>query len=207
MPNERKSLALKFEQDLSKDSMVRVAILQGKNTEESSVRTIESKGFLRSPPLPRGYQASAPLTLALRPEKIHLLRAGSEQINLERETGFEPATSTLARSHSTTELLPLDGKIIPHLRFPKTVTAVPVIAEVRDYANSNSIFFAARSRFTIRKLRTCPARLGSALGDPPPPLFQRACSIELKAERSAFDSCGASIFILAGVAAVILQEA
>src|SRR5438445_10594231 len=26
--------------------------------------------------------------------------------NLERETGFEPATSTLARSHSTTELLP-----------------------------------------------------------------------------------------------------
>src|SRR2546429_9244974 len=27
--------------------------------------------------------------------------------NLERETGFEPATSTLARSHSTTELFPL----------------------------------------------------------------------------------------------------
>lgn len=26
---------------------------------------------------------------------------------LERETGFEPATSTLARLHSTTELLPL----------------------------------------------------------------------------------------------------
>ncbi len=25
---------------------------------------------------------------------------------MERETGFEPATSTLARSHSTTELLP-----------------------------------------------------------------------------------------------------
>ena len=31
------------------------------------------------------------------------------RINLERETGFEPATSTLARSHSTTELLPLAG--------------------------------------------------------------------------------------------------
>ena len=29
---------------------------------------------------------------------------------LERETGFEPATSTLARSHSTTELLPLSLK-------------------------------------------------------------------------------------------------
>ena len=27
--------------------------------------------------------------------------------DLERETGFEPATSTLARSHSTAELLPL----------------------------------------------------------------------------------------------------
>ena len=27
---------------------------------------------------------------------------------MERETGFEPATSTLARSHSTTELFPLN---------------------------------------------------------------------------------------------------
>jgi hypothetical protein len=26
---------------------------------------------------------------------------------MERETGFEPATSTLARLHSTTELFPL----------------------------------------------------------------------------------------------------
>ena len=33
---------------------------------------------------------------------------GATGQNLERETGFEPATSTLARSHSTTELLPLD---------------------------------------------------------------------------------------------------
>ena len=32
--------------------------------------------------------------------------------SLERETGFEPATSTLARSHSTTELLPLDCLIL-----------------------------------------------------------------------------------------------
>src|SRR5258708_5152202 len=29
---------------------------------------------------------------------------------MERETGVEPATSTLARSHSTTELLPLRGQ-------------------------------------------------------------------------------------------------
>src|SRR5436190_17801705 len=33
-------------------------------------------------------------------------RASSEGRKMERETGFEPATSTLARSHSTTELFP-----------------------------------------------------------------------------------------------------
>ena len=31
---------------------------------------------------------------------------------MERETGFEPATSTLARLHSTTELFPLALTII-----------------------------------------------------------------------------------------------
>ncbi len=31
---------------------------------------------------------------------------------MERETGFEPATSTLARSHSTTELFPLDRVVL-----------------------------------------------------------------------------------------------
>ena len=34
----------------------------------------------------------------------------ADEKTLERETGFEPATSTLARSHSTTELLPLELK-------------------------------------------------------------------------------------------------
>ncbi len=29
---------------------------------------------------------------------------------MERETGFEPATSTLARSHSTAELFPLNKR-------------------------------------------------------------------------------------------------
>jgi hypothetical protein len=33
---------------------------------------------------------------------------------MERETGVEPATSTLARSRSTTELLPLNPPIINH---------------------------------------------------------------------------------------------
>ena len=31
---------------------------------------------------------------------------------VERETGFEPATSTLARSHSTTELFPPDTMML-----------------------------------------------------------------------------------------------
>ena len=39
-------------------------------------------------------------------------RTSEETKSLERETGFEPATSTLARSHSTTELLPLGSEII-----------------------------------------------------------------------------------------------
>src|ERR1700693_4145140 len=80
------------------------------------------RGFCR--PLPY-HLGTAPLlhTLAFRLEKVHRRRAGWEQRKLERETGFEPATSTLARSHSTTELLPLDRKIIPHLRFPPPVTA------------------------------------------------------------------------------------
>ena len=33
---------------------------------------------------------------------------------VERETGFEPATSTLARSHSTTELFPRSGLTTEH---------------------------------------------------------------------------------------------
>jgi hypothetical protein len=35
-----------------------------------------------------------------------------EEIKMERETGFEPATSTLARLHSTTELFPLSATLI-----------------------------------------------------------------------------------------------
>src|SRR5439155_19117665 len=81
----------------------------------------------------------------------------------------------------------------------------PPSALRRCYANSNSIFLAVRSRFTIRKLRTCPARTGSALGGPPEPVFHFACNMEVSEERSAFDSFGASAF--AGVAAVTLQVA
>ncbi len=38
------------------------------------------------------------------------LPLGYSAILLERETGFEPATSTMARLHSTAELLPLNEK-------------------------------------------------------------------------------------------------
>ena len=38
-------------------------------------------------------------------------RRGRKEYTVERETGFEPATSTLARLHSTTELLPHGGGI------------------------------------------------------------------------------------------------
>src|SRR6188472_529583 len=41
--------------------------------------------------------------LACQPKPTHAFTRGRR---LERETGFEPATSTLARSHSTTELFP-----------------------------------------------------------------------------------------------------
>ena len=41
-----------------------------------------------------------------RPLPYHLAMPPAKKV--ERETGFEPATSTLARLHSTTELLPLN---------------------------------------------------------------------------------------------------
>ncbi len=40
-------------------------------------------------------------------KRLQPLGSRAKDRKLERETGFEPATSTLARSHSTTELLPL----------------------------------------------------------------------------------------------------
>ena len=57
-----------------------------------------------------GYRAVS----SAQAENLALRRAGDLTGGkiLERETGFEPATSTLARSHSTAELLPLDSSII-----------------------------------------------------------------------------------------------
>src|SRR5215831_12041905 len=64
---------------------------------------------LQTSPLPLGYRARTLLGLSGPGQHKPLASRGdpSRAKLLERETGFEPATSTLARSHSTTELLPL----------------------------------------------------------------------------------------------------
>jgi hypothetical protein len=65
----RCELTRKFEQDLSKESGSRRAVFEEK-TEESAVRTIESKGFLQTSPLPLGYRALLN-TLASPLRKVH----------------------------------------------------------------------------------------------------------------------------------------
>ena len=57
---------------------------------------------LQTSALPLGYGALSGSTTKPRV-------SGREKV--ERETGFEPATSTLARSHSTTELFPLANRL------------------------------------------------------------------------------------------------
>src|SRR5579884_2251595 len=56
---------------------------------------------LQTSPLPLGYRAIMGKSVS-----PHRRWANEGWAEMERETGFEPATSTLARSHSTTELLP-----------------------------------------------------------------------------------------------------
>ena len=73
-------------------------------------------------------------------------------------------------------------------------TSVTANGQLSAYAGSTTIFFAARSICVMRKLRTCPARAGSALTGAPAPVFQRACSMVLSEERSAFAEMGASLF-------------
>ena len=53
----------------------------------------------------RGPASEQPVGVAPR-RPFHLSRRPASVSKMERETGFEPATSTLARSHSTTELFP-----------------------------------------------------------------------------------------------------
>ena len=71
---------------------------QGKVIELESVKNAAVGGATEVPPK----------VATLKNEKPQNL--GAYYQKMERETGFEPATSTLARSHSTTELFPLSMK-------------------------------------------------------------------------------------------------
>src|SRR5262249_35201437 len=53
---------------------------------------------------------------ATRPARGRAQTGVRPRSTMERETGFEPATSTLARSHSTTELFPPETEThtVPH---------------------------------------------------------------------------------------------
>src|ERR1700675_3604808 len=68
---------------------------------EARVRIELTIEVLQTSALPLGYRAVE----YAKTKSPRICRASKK---LERETGIEPATSTLARSHSTAELLPLD---------------------------------------------------------------------------------------------------
>ena len=86
---------------------------------------------LQTSALPLGYGARPALATGFRGGK------------LERETGFEPATSTLARSHSTTELFPPDRSLTYHTdaEFIKCADATTCTAGFRKRPG---YFFRAR---------------------------------------------------------------
>ena len=59
---------------------------------------------------------------------------------MERETGFEPATSTLARSHSTTELFPLAEPLKYHDRLDQGYGPRPAEAGRYRSSHATSVF-------------------------------------------------------------------
>ena len=69
--------------------------------------------------------------------------------NLERETGFEPATSTLARSHSTTELLPLSSFDYKQVLWPEQRAEPPTkLASALSFLEPVSKFEIREPRFS-----------------------------------------------------------
>ena len=76
-----------------------------------------------------------------------------EKCPLERETGFEPATSTLARSHSTTELFPLlTSYVMEKVRFVSTVDGSVEMIEPKvqeSFPVHNEMSWCILSRFLI----------------------------------------------------------
>ena len=57
---------------------------------------------------------------------------------MERETGFEPATATLARWSSTTELLPLNQPICCRLRVTAASNRSPNLGKPPGVVNAQS---------------------------------------------------------------------
>src|SRR5579864_5449223 len=67
---------------------------------------------------------------------------------MERETGFEPATSTLARSHSTTELLPL-------VREASIIAEAGIVLQIRRCKCAKNKPLRARAASTRRGAEIC----------------------------------------------------
>src|SRR6266852_4584738 len=80
---------------------------------------------------------------------------------LERETGFEPATSTLARSHSTAELLPLSYSQMSE----DPSASLRTSARGSDAAQTPQVTPAQFYLTTSRSL-DCARDFGSGLGRP-----------------------------------------
>ena len=72
-------------------------------------------------------------------------RRGRKEYTVERETGFEPATSTLARLHSTTELLPQnEGVFITDSAFRQAF-----------FAKKENFFCRTRRGKALHRVRGC----------------------------------------------------
>src|SRR3989337_4552937 len=66
---------------------------------------------------------------------------------MERETGFEPATSTLARSHSTTELFPLCSPVTYHTQTPQSSSQLRLAQHIGGFFGPGGIDVKARPPF------------------------------------------------------------
>ena len=74
---------------------------------------------------------------------------------MERETGFEPATSTLARSHSTTELFPLGGAKPHHSILTRG-------RSTRAVDHLGRLWYDWGSVFRVPRIRSAPSPRGKA---------------------------------------------
>ena len=78
---------------------------------------------------------------------------------MERETGFEPATSTLARSHSTTELFPLATNLLAyHSDFGRARIEPPDVWRLRGRALPARVAQHLRRFLRRRRVEVEPGR-------------------------------------------------